>query len=282
MLLKRTKKPQYATHKKRRPTPPKKRGLIRGFVSTISKLLIFLAILTGTSLTFMLLYNYLLTSPYMILEEVQIQGVAPPIQGELIQMAGLDRRQSLLSLNLSELKHKMEQHPWVETVNVERRFPHTLIVTAQKEVPIAVVLRNQFFYLNRKGATFKPVLPFENMDLPIVTGISETDRKCEEKQKRVAQVLALLEHEKGPYSVKNLSEAHLKETGEITLYFSHIQAGVTFLWDQLAQNMEGLKRLTKHLEKTGKMDMVNHINLNHADGAVVTFKDGKVSHSTST
>ena len=136
--------------------------------------------------------------------------------------------------------------------------------------------------MNRKGATFKRVLPSEDIDLPIVTGISETDPKCGEKQKRAAQVLAVLEHEKGLYSIKNLSEAHLKETGEITLYFNHMQAGVTFLWDQLAQNMEGLKRLTKYLEKTGKMDLVNHINLNHADGAVVTFKDRKVSHSSST
>ncbi len=265
-------------------TPLKGRGsskppvsnIIRGAGSGFLKVLMFLSVLTILSLTFVMLYNYLLTSPYMKLANVEIYGVDDTAKNELIQMCGLNLDQGLLSLKLESLKRKIEKHPWVRTAIVERRFPHTLIVEVEKEEPVAVVLLNQLFYMNRWGHMFKPVPPAEGMDFPIVTGVSLTDPSQREQLNKTAHVLKVLEMEEGHWSIEDLSEIHLNKNGEISLYFKHFRAAINISWNKLARNMERLKQVAKHLNKSGKINLVTQIDLNHEDGAVVSFKKNQV------
>ena len=260
----------------RKSTKPPVSGIIRGIGSGLLKAFMFLSVLTVISLTFVMLYNYLLTSPYMKLEHVEIRGVDETTKNQLIQMCGLNLDQGLLSLKLASLKKKMEQHPWIRTATVERRFPHTLIVEVEKEDPVAVVLLNQLFYMNRWGQMFKPVLPAEEMDFPVITGIWATDPNQKEKLNQTVHVLTVLEAEEDLWSLKNLSEIHLNRNGEMSLYFSHIRAAINISWNKLARNMKGLKQVTKHLRESGKINLVTQINLNHVDGAVVSFKKNQV------
>ena len=271
-------------HKVRINTPLKRRGsskppissIIRGVGSGLLKVFTFLSVLSIISLAFVMLYNYLLTSPYMKLEHVDICGVDDTTKNELIQMCGLNLERGLLSLKLESLKNRMEKHPWVRTAIVERRFPHTLIVEVEKQEPVAMILLNQLFYMNRWGRLFKPVSPEEEMNFPIVTGLSETDPNQSEKLNQIVHVLKVLEVEEGHWSPENLSEIHLNKNGEISLYFKHIRASISISWKTLGRNMEGLKQVTKHLSQSGKIDLVTQIDLNHEDGAVVSFKKNQV------
>ena len=251
-------------------------SFIRGMGSGLLKVFMFLSVLTVISLGFVMLYNYLLNSPYMKLEYLKIRGIDETVKNDLIQMCGLNLDQGLLSLNLESLKRKMEKHPWVRTATVERRFPHTLIVELEKEEPVAVVLLDQLFYMNRRGRLFKSVEPSENMDFPIITGISATNPKQRENLNQTVHVLNVLKMEEDRWSLKNLSEIHLDRKGEISLYFSHMSAVISISQNNLARNMKGLKQVAKHLRESGKINLVTHINLNHVDGAVVSFKKNQV------
>ena len=82
------------------------------------KLFLFFSVLVAVSLTFVVLYNYLLASPYMKLEHVEIRGVDESIRNDLLQMGGLTYEQALLNLKLEVLKNEMENirgfepQPW--------------------------------------------------------------------------------------------------------------------------------------------------------------------------
>jgi hypothetical protein len=41
--------------------------------------------------------------------------------------------------------------------------------------------------------------------------------------------------------------------------------------------MEELKKVAKHLRESGKINLVTQIDLNHVDGAIVSFKKKQVS-----
>ena len=251
-------------------------GIIRNIGSGVLKVFLFLSVLTAISLTFVTLYNYLLTSPYMKLAHVEIRGVDKDMRNELLQMGGLTLEQGLLSLKLEVLKKEMEKHPWVRTATVERRFPDTLIVEVQKEEPVMLVLLDQFFYMNRQGRLFKPVSRDEEMDFPILTGLSKTDPDQKEKLDQTAHVLNVLKAQEDRWSLQNLSEIHLNKNGGISLYFNHIRAAIRISRNNLARNMEELKQVAKHLSKSGKINLVTQIDLNHVDGAVVSFKRNQV------
>jgi len=271
--------------KKVRPHAPRNRrktsglpvlDIIRSIGSGMLKVFVFLSILSVVSLTFVMLYNYLLTSPYMKLENVEIHGVDEAIKNELLQMCGLTSEQGLLSLKLESLRKKMEKHPWIRTATVERRFPHSLIVQVEKEEPVMLVLLDQLYYMNKQGRLFKPVLPAEEMDFPILTGLSGTEIDQMEKLDQTVKVLTVLKAEEDRWSLQNLSEMHLNKNGGISLYFNHFQAAINISLENPAHHMEGLKQVTKHLSKSGKIDLVTQIDLNHVDGAVVSFKRNQV------
>ncbi len=270
----------------RRSSPPRNRrkssglpvlGLLRSVGTGMFRVFIFLSVMTVVSLFFVILYNYLLSSPYMKLERVEIRGVDENIRNDLIHMCRLTDDRSLLSLKLNALKKKMERHPWVRTATVERKFPDTLIVQIEKEKPAMLVLMDGFYYMNQQGELFKRVLGKDKMDFPILTGLSMEDPDQKIKLARAAAALSVLRNEKKTWSSQNLSEMHFDERGEISLYFNHLQAAIRIPYENMAGKMNALKKVAGHLETSGKINDATQIDLNHVDGVIVSFKKNAVS-----
>ena len=245
--------------------------------SGFMKLFLFFSVLAAVSLTFVVLYNYLLASPYMKLEHVEIRGVDESIRNDLLQMGGLTCEQALLNLKLEVLKNEMEKHPWVRTATVERRFPDTLIVEVEKEEPALLVLMNKFYYMNRQGELFKTISPNDEIDFPILTGLSPEDPDRKNKLIQTAKVLSVIKKEKDQWSIRNLSEIHLDKNGEISLYFNHMPAAIRIPGQNVVSKMDALKQVAKHLSESGKIHLVTQIDLNHGDSAIVSFKKDQVS-----
>jgi len=241
-------------------------GILKGFL--------FLVVITVVSICFLSLYHYLLASPYMRLEQVEMTGADPKMRDELIRMCGLDAGQGLLSLHLYELKRKMEAHPWIRTVKLERRFPHTLVIEVEKQSPAALARMDDFYYVNRWGEIFKKVSGSDDMDLPVITGLSTDNLQVREELRQAIHIVRVLESEEGPWSVSELSEIHVRKDGSVSLYFNHVKSEVTSMWNELADKMDGLKKVAEHLNQSGKIDLVTRINLNYVGGAVVSFENG--------
>lgn len=246
-------------------------SLVWSCVFKFSLLMLGLAVI---SLLFVSLYEYLLTTPYIRLEKVLVTGVDKETKRELLDMSGLDRDLSLLAINLRELKERLEVHPWVRSVDLEKRFPHTLIIRVEKEKPWALVAADGLRYVNRWGEVFKEAEPTGVLDYPIITGLEEGGSIEAEQLGCAMKVLRTLEHEKGPWSLEGLGEIHIREDGSVSLYFSAIPAVIKLKGVELEARMGDLKRLVEHLNSTGRIHMVRCINLNYSDGAVVSLKTG--------
>ena len=250
----------------------------RSLFSYSFKFSCLLAGLVLISLIFLYLYENLLTSPYIRLERVIVSGVDEKLRNALLKMSELKPDTSLLSVRLDELKKRIEKHPWIRSVNLEKRFPHTLVIEAEKEKPCAIVVMGHLHYMNRWGKIFRREDKTASMDLPLVTGISTSESDREKQLQLAARVLRLLDTEKGPWSHSQLSEVHVEKTGHISLYFLSLPAVIELEGTQLDRKMADLKRLVDHLKRTGRIHMVERINLNFRQGAVVSYKnDGVVS-----
>ncbi len=237
---------------------------------------IFCLILTVAiiSLSFISIYHYLLTSPYMKLRQVKVTGVDGEIRHDLIRIGGLNSELSLVSLNLKKLKQKMEEHPWVRSVKLERRFPHSLIILAEKQIPSALVVTDKIHYMNRQGEIFKEVDDSEEIDLPIITGASRDILENHEQLHRAARVIRTLESERGLWSLGELSEIHLNRNRGMSIYFSHFAAEIKVTVEDLVDKMDGLNKVAEHLTRTGRIHQVDRIDLDYVDGAVVSFRKG--------
>jgi cell division protein FtsQ len=224
------------------------------------------------SLLFLSAYQYLLTSPYIKLERIIVTGVDEKTKQEILKISKLNLNLSLLAINLNELKHRIEKCPWIRSVELAKRFPHTLIIQAQKEIPYAIVLLEKLYYMDQFGRIFKEIDPSDGIDYPIITGVSQEVDSKEDRLKLAAQWLRVLEMEKEPWSLKDLSEMHMMEAGNVDLYFRSLPAVIKLKGSDLTDRIVALKKVVKHLDTTGRLLLVKSINLHYRDGAVVSFR----------
>jgi cell division protein FtsQ len=168
----------------------------------------------------------------------------------------------------------MEKHPWVKSVKLRRRFPDTLLVRAEKETPAALVVMDEiYYYMNRGGEVFKKVDVTDEVDFPVITGVSRQGSETREQLQRVAYIMRILESQEGLWSLRELSEIHVKRHAEMSLYFAHLGAEIK-ICDSFEDKIDRLKKVAKHLSKTDRIHQVTGIDLNAADGAVVSFRKG--------
>jgi cell division protein FtsQ len=226
------------------------------------------------SLAFLYLYGYLLTSPYIRLEEVVITGVDEELKSELLDMARLNYEHSLLAINLNELQERLEKHPWVRAVNLEKSFPHTLVIRVEKEEPWALALTNKLYYMDHRGSLFKELSADERIDFPVVTGLSEKEEERKEQIEAAVRILRLFEAGEPPWDLGHLSEVHMKQDGAADLYVSFIPGVVKVKVSDLATKLDDLKDVVQHLVSTGRIHMVRAIHLEYGDGAAVAFDKG--------
>jgi cell division protein FtsQ len=247
---------------------------IRGTWTAVVRVGLFAAGLTALSLVFIWAYHYVLESPHMMLTDINIEGVDDNFKKELIAGAGLSGDVSLLELNLGELKRIFEAHPWIGSARVERRFPHSLHVAVEKEVPAAVVLMDRLFYMNTDGRIFKAVDLDESPDYPVITGVSMLAAESREQLRQAAHIVSCLQREEAPWSVEDLSEIYMGSEGYVSLYFEHLDAEIRTAWSEVDGKMPGLKRLVTHLREDGRLGRVAAIDLNQENGAVVSMING--------
>jgi cell division protein FtsQ len=243
--------------------------------SAFSLRLTFVAVILALiSLTFISLYGYLLTSPYIRLEQVEVLGVDEGLKTELLEMAQLNFEHSLLAVDLNAVKDRLEKHPWVRSVDVEKSFPHSLIIRAEKQEPLALALDGRLYYMNPLGDLFKEVLPDERVDYPVITGLSEHRREREEQIRAAISVLRVFESEGPPWDLDNLCEVHVKEDGTLHIYVSFMQGQIRLKAGELGAKLKELKKLVEHLASTGRIHLVKAIHLDYGEGAAVSFEKG--------
>ena len=231
-------------------------------------------VLAVIGLVFPYLYDYLVSSPYLRLETVTMEGADAKLQDELTQLSGIRKGASILALRLNEIKKNMESDPWVRSVKIERRFPDQLWIRVEKQEPVAMVLSNGLHYFNRWGEVFKPVQDRDSIDYPIVTGLEVDEAATPSCLKRAVAVIDALKAESGDCAIRNLSEINLEDEGGVSLYFKTLKAEVRLTESDAPSEMDEFKKIVEHLKSIGRLEEATIIDLNYEEGAVVSFKKG--------
>lgn len=70
--------------------------------------------------------------------DIQIQGSEHVTKHDAIQLIDLPEDTSLFNVNPDQITEGLKQNPWVSGVDVQRQFPHTLIITPTERKVIAI------------------------------------------------------------------------------------------------------------------------------------------------
>jgi len=235
--------------------------------------LVMLASLTILGFT---AYRYFQRTAGLNVGEIKIMGCLNATETELLNLARLDFRVSLMNLNLREISERLAQHPWVERTKVRRDWSRmALIIEVQERVPSALILLDGLYLVDRQGEVFKKAGPKDPLDLPVLTGLQyrEVQAKDKEAMALILQGLELLGYlgERRVLAPQQISEVHLSRKKGLTLFT--LEEGIP-----IHVGSGGLLEKIRCLEKVlpdvqSKYKNVEYVDLNYPRKVVVKMKE---------
>lgn len=144
---------------------------------------------------------------------------------ELLALAGPLEGRNILAVDLAAAARGMERHPWVTHARVVRDLPDTLRVTVEERTAAALVSAGGLYVVDPNGIPFKPALATDQLDLPVISGVSRetlTNPDGSSNASVVTAIRLIQAYEKRNLSAREpLSEVRVvEEAGEpaYTLY----------------------------------------------------------------
>ncbi|MBJ6764744.1 FtsQ-type POTRA domain-containing protein [Myxococcaceae bacterium JPH2] len=226
------------------------------------------------------LRSWALASPRFALESVTITGLERASRSELLKLSGLTAGQNLWTLEPSALERAMLQHPWVQSVEVTRRFPRAVSVTVSEHAPAALAVLGDLYVLDEAGDPFKRVTPGDGLDLPLVTGVVREDYVADADKVRLrlreALDVARAYTRLLPGRTERLSEVRLSDAGLalVTATGQEVRLGA----GDTEVKLERLARVRRELSARGLAAEIIHLDNRARPGWVaVKLSSGSVS-----
>lgn len=239
------------------------------------KMFLFILGVGGLSLACISGSQFLSSSPYFGLRNIVVTGVTDDVREEVVKLSGLKGGESLLRIDPAAIKGNIEVHPWIKSALLKKQFPHTLHIEAENEEPVAVVLLERMYLMDREGIIFKEVERDDTADFPVVTGLPTGDGKNGAWLKEVASLLSAFSSANTPISAREVSEIHVEADGALSIYFNQLPFKVFFGRDDFVRKIGSLRHVIEHLRATHRLHQARSIDLSSSDRAVVAF-NGRV------
>jgi cell division protein FtsQ len=153
----------------------------RSAAPLVLKVLASIAISAGLVVGGVQGWKWASTSPRFALTEVVFSGNLRASSQELGRLAGLAPGQNLVAMDVGAVEHALAGHPWVKNVRVSRRFPSQLDVKVTEHEAAAVASLGDLYLVDLEGEPFKRLQASDDVDLPIITGVSREELVADRK-----------------------------------------------------------------------------------------------------
>jgi len=260
-------------NRKRRPkvstlTSLRRTGLIAAGVTA----------LVGLSLGLVIGYQALAESQTFRLTRLSLTGSEQLQRAEILKMAGIEPGMSLLKLDAEAVRQRLMASPWVSQARVRRVLPDELRIDLIERRPVAVVMASKPAYLGAEGRIFKKVEPGENLDLPVISGLSNEALKLaagREDLRRARDVLARLAGARTPLPLERLSEIEINQ--RLGLVLLPLDKGPRIILGRggdVGIRFEHWRRVKSDLKAKGLWEKVSYIDLRLDDRAYIGLMPG--------
>lgn len=201
------------------------------------------------------------------IKQVLVEGAFQFISSEVLQrQIELYVKDSFLELELGDLKQKLEQNPWIDSVAIARVWPDRLIVRVVEQQPIAQWGKKGF--LNMRGDIVEVEKTTKIQALPLLQGDDRYAQEIMGQYLRVGKLLAQQD--------LVLAAVELDDTRAWTL---RLQSGITIklgrerLWEKLQY------LLTAKSGELGKdFHKIQLVDMRYPSGFAVTWKSAEANH----
>jgi cell division protein FtsQ len=213
----------------------------------------------------------LLESGYFGVRQISVEQQQRVTEGEILEASDIKLGDSLFDLELHMIGRKIEEHPWIARADVERSFPDRVVIRVVERQARAIVDLDYLYYVDRSGEVFKMLEAGDELDYPVITGITRQYLLDNPEQSHDCLVMALqlveeLDSRK-TFNLEDVSEIHFEQPEGLILY-TRIGGVPIHLGKQgFAAKLSRLEKIYNDLEP--RLLALKYIDLNVTDRVIV-------------
>jgi cell division protein FtsQ len=256
------------------PPAPRKYGklvaIARGVVGFVLVVGISSAVAWGAR-------NYVKHSPRFAVTDIEVSGGHHRSEDVLIMEAGIDKGANIFTLDLDRAKAKLLADPWISSAELARRLPGTIFLKVTEREAGAIVALGESYLASREGEIFKRLEAGDPVELPIITGISET--AVAEDRDGVKEIVRRALDLAGDYDHSSLGrlaplqEIHVGGDGAITVIVGKNALSLALGEPPFRRKLEQAARVMVELEHRGaKADAIMLDNEARPERVVVRMR----------
>ncbi|MCC6159443.1 MAG: FtsQ-type POTRA domain-containing protein [Deltaproteobacteria bacterium] len=173
----------------------------------------FFFALVAVALVAFVLRGLVTHSPLFALKAIEVSRCEHVTSDEIHRFLELYPRQSLFAVELTPIRERLLDHPWVADARVRRVWPDTVSIEITERRPVATILISadedaavraegrirkhmNLYFVDDRGVVFSPVPVGDHRRLPVLTGFSRKDfvaaRSPDTPVRRISEAVELL------------------------------------------------------------------------------------------
>lgn len=207
-------------------------------------------------------YSLLFERGLFVVKHVEVDGTFVHLTNEGIhKLAGISAGENLFSVNLSAVRKRIAENPWVKEVAVARKIPGTIWIYIGEYVPYALVVTDDVYLVDGNGEAFKKAAGGEGRDLPVITGLSEATASGE-------AVKFLNMYFKSPLSQYFMpAEINIDDIRGVSIVLAGDNVVIRLGFDKIEEKLNNLSSMMGAMGK----DKMRYIDLNIPGKVVVKY-----------
>jgi cell division protein FtsQ len=109
--------------------------------------------------------------PYFAISQITVRGNSRLSRAQLLGWAGLHPGSSIWDASPESVRARLLEHPDLADADVRRDFPHRLVISVHERSPLAIVVLDDLYYVDRGGHLMDRLRDSDSRDLPLITGL---------------------------------------------------------------------------------------------------------------
>ena len=223
---------------------------------------------------------------YFNIKHIDIKGLYYLSEEDIMKQAGIAKGNNILGINLNLVRKKLLVHPWIEKVQVSRKFPDGIMIDITEYQPEAIAkIRDKQYLLSRKGVIFKSLADPDPTNLPIVTGLSYSDipvanLSASAQFEAVRKVLKMGRSSMALIPANKIQEIQMDSELGLTLKVIEPSLLIQIGYEYYPEKYQNLRRVLEYFKKENEQIQVSEIDLSDLNQIVVTPAISKKSHQS--
>lgn len=116
----------------------------------------------------------LLNGALFEVEQVVIRGdLQHMTESEIHELAAVPVGDTLFSVSMHEVQERLLKHPWIRSVAVRRKLPHSVWIFVEERRPVALLNLQGLYLVDEHAEIYKARDNADPADLPIFSGVTD-------------------------------------------------------------------------------------------------------------